>query len=156
MEISCPGSLHPASATGVIVLARSVFLCVSRSHRWTDKHTDLNFGMEVKWKDQGHRSRSPSQKTFFFFNEMYHSDTAAIRKRLMQMKPGFLLSACRIALYVEFNFMYECWGYGAGCFQSGCIFFIIKPCLDLYHLQTPYKSPQILQFIGFIPPRSYL
>ncbi len=90
-------------------------------------------GMEVKWKDiqvkfecQGHRSRSPGQKRFF--NEMYSSDTAATRKRLMQMKPGFLLSACRIALdmYVEFNFIYECWGYDAGCFQSVCVFFQIR------------------------------
>ncbi len=36
------------------------------------------------------------------------------------------LSACRIALYVEFNFIYECWGYDAGCFQSVCVFLIYK------------------------------
>ena len=38
---------------------------------------------------QGHRSRSPGQKNFFF-NEMYCRGAAATRKGLMQMKPGFL------------------------------------------------------------------
>ncbi len=49
--------LHPASATGVIVLASSVCVCVSvsvclsHSHSRTDRRTDLKFGMLVKWED---------------------------------------------------------------------------------------------------------
>ncbi len=35
----------------VIVLARSVSVCVSRFPRLTYRHTDLNFDMKVKWKD---------------------------------------------------------------------------------------------------------
>ncbi len=40
-------SFHPTSVMGVIVLAASVSVCVhlSRTHRRTDRHTDLNFGM---------------------------------------------------------------------------------------------------------------
>ena len=50
-------SLHPASAAGVIVLALCVCvcvcLCVCPSHYpgRTKEHTDLNFGMEIKWKN---------------------------------------------------------------------------------------------------------
>ncbi len=46
--------LHPASATGVIVLTSSVCVCLSvcyHSHGRTDKHTDLIFGVYVKWKN---------------------------------------------------------------------------------------------------------
>ncbi len=28
-----------------------VCVCLSSSHRRTDKHTDLNFGIKVKWKE---------------------------------------------------------------------------------------------------------
>ncbi len=46
-----------SDALDVIVLASSfcvcvcVCVCMSLSHSWTDKHTDLNSEMEVKWED---------------------------------------------------------------------------------------------------------
>ena len=48
---------HFSHVMGVIVLTSSVCLCVcacvrpSHSVGRTDGHTDLDFGMEVKWKD---------------------------------------------------------------------------------------------------------
>ncbi len=74
-------------------------------------------------KGQGHQVKK------CFFNDMY-CDTAATRKQLTEIKPGFLLSAVIISslqdrsLYVQCNFMYECWGYDMGCFQSICVFFL--------------------------------
>ncbi len=61
---------HVCDMSGVIVLTLS--LCVSRSHSRTDRHKDVNFGMEVKWGISrssskivliGHRSRSLGKKT---------------------------------------------------------------------------------------------
>ncbi len=103
---------------GVIVLAQSVSVCVCvcvsilRVNGQTYGPGFWHEGQVEGYLGQVQRSRSPCQKTFFFFNEMYHRDTAASKKRLMQMKPGFLPisdPACRIALYVEINFIYECW-----------------------------------------------
>ncbi len=47
---------HVSDVMGVIVLTScvclSVCVCVCyHSHSRTDRRTDLNFGMEVKWKD---------------------------------------------------------------------------------------------------------
>ncbi len=46
---------HVSDVTGEIVLTSFVCLCVcfspSRYPSQTDRHTDLNFGMEVKWRN---------------------------------------------------------------------------------------------------------
>ena len=77
--------LHPASGYGVIAWALSacavsacMSVCLSHYPGRMDGRTDLNFGRKVKWKetevkfiDQGHRSRPPSQETSTgCFNEM--------------------------------------------------------------------------------------
>ena len=36
---------------GIVCVCVCDSVCLSRSHRRTDRHTDLNFGMSVKWKD---------------------------------------------------------------------------------------------------------
>ena len=67
-----------SDATGVIVFARSVSVsvCVSCSHGWTDRHMDLNCGMEGKWKNiyvkfvgQGHRSKVTRSNNVFCLDE---------------------------------------------------------------------------------------
>ena len=49
----CLFTPHICDVSGVIVLTSSVCLSValSRSHSQTDRLTDLNFGIELKWKD---------------------------------------------------------------------------------------------------------
>ena len=111
----------------IVIQSMCLSVCVSCPQRWTDRCTHLNF------------SSSKVARSKNVFNEKYLSDTAATRKWLTQMKPSFQLSAvimsplilncreindpaCRIALYVEFNCIYECWGYDVARFQSICSF----------------------------------
>ncbi len=49
--------LHPTSlrrdgcnSFDIVCVSVCVCVCPSRYPSWTDRHTDLNFGMEVKWK----------------------------------------------------------------------------------------------------------
>ncbi len=99
-------------------------------------------GLKVKVKGQGHQVKN------IFFNEMSSSDIAATRKLLMQMKPGFLLSVCRINLYVEFNFIIRMLGLRRGvfsklmrfcCFFFKYFYFPFGPGL-LYPLRVPTKD----------------
>ncbi len=134
--------LEISSSGGCNSFGRWVCVCVCVSLSWVNGQTYApefwHEGQVEGYLGLVQRSRSPGQKTFFF-NEMYRSDTAASTKRLMQMKPGFLPisdPACRIALYVEFNFIYECWGYDVECFQSVCSFFSrIKPIASRDHIE---------------------